>query len=137
MTKADNENERVVVDFLTTLSTGNLAKVREMLHEQATWTPMVKDIPGAGVHRGKAGIVDEFLTPIRGMFKPGDPKVTITSLASKGPLVICETIGKGTVADGRPYDNQYCWAFEVRDGKVFAIREYMDSLYVSNLFFPK
>ena len=136
MTKPEpnNENERLVIQFFTTLSSGDLEGVRALLHEEATWKPMVKDIPGAGVHVGPSGIVDKFLMPIRGMFRPGDPKVLIDTIAFNGPLVICETRGQGATADGRPYANNYCWAFEMKDGKVFAIREYMDSLYVSRLF---
>ena len=36
--------------------------------------------------------------------------------------------------DGRPYNNRYAWSIEVRDGRIFAIREYMDSHYVATLF---
>jgi hypothetical protein len=134
MPQANTESERVVLNFFATLSTGDLEAVRALLHEDATWKPMVNDIPGAGTHVGRKGIVDDFLYPVRGMFKPGDPKVTINTIASNGPLVITETLGHGTISDGRPYENRYCWAFEIKDGLVFAIREYMDSLYVSRLF---
>ena len=132
--RPSNENERLTIEFFTTLSTGNLEAVRALLHEDATWTPMVRDIPGAGVHVGRSGIVDKFLTPVRGMFRPGDPKVLVDTIASNGPLVITETRGEGKLADGRPYENRYAWALEIKDGKVFAIREYMDSLYVMRLF---
>jgi hypothetical protein len=134
MVQADTDAERTVVHFFETLSTGDLEKVRVLLHDDVTWTPQVKDIPGAGVHRGKKGIIDEFLAPVRGMFKPGDPKVHLLSIVSKGPLVMLESHGLGALANGKPYDNRYAWAVEVRDGKIFAIREYMDSLYVSKLF---
>jgi len=134
MVTADNESERIVVKFFETLSTSDFDRIRDLIHEDATWEAMVKDIPGVGVHRGKKGIVDDFLMPIRGMFAPGDPKVKLTSMASKGSLVICESTGKGKVADGRPYDNLYCWAIELKDGKIYRLREYMDSLYISKLF---
>ncbi len=132
--QASNENERVVIDFFATLATGNLDAIRQALHEEATWLPMVRGVPGAGKHVGRKGIVDEFLAPVRGLFKPGDPKVHMKTIASNGPLVLTETYGTGTLADGRPYENHYCWAVEVKDGKIFAIREYMDSLYVAGLF---
>ncbi len=135
--QASNENERVVIDFFATLATGNLDAIRQALHEEATWIPMVRGVPGAGKHVGRKGIVDEFLAPVRGLFKPGDPKVHMKTIASNGPLVLTETYGTGTLVDGRPYENHYCWAVEVRDGKVFAIREYMDSLYVAGLFADK
>ena len=132
--KPSNENERLTVEFFATLGSGDLEAVRALLHEDATWKTMVNDIPGAGTHVGRAGIVDQFLAPIRGMFRPGDPKILVDTIASNGPLVITETRGQGVLADGRPYNNLYAWAFEIRDGKVFAIREYMDSLYVMRLF---
>ncbi len=95
----NNENERLVIQFFATLGSGDLEGVRAMLHTDATWKPMVKDIPGAGIHVGPAGIVDEFLMPIRGLFKPGDPKVLIDTIASNGPLVISEDPRRGP--DGR------------------------------------
>ena len=134
MVRADTDSERVVLQFFETLSTGDLEKLRPLLHEEATWAPQVQGVPGEGVHRGKKGIIDEFLAPVRGLFVPGDPKVYPTSIASKGPLVMIETQGKGMLSDGRQYNNLYCWAVEVRDAKIFAIREYMDSLYISKLF---
>lgn len=134
MITPNTPNERTVLDFFAALSRGDLAAVREMLHEDATWTAQVREVPGAGTHRGRKGIVDEFLTPIRGMFAPGDPKVIIDSIASNGPLVMLETRGAGHLSDGREYANLYAWAVEVRDGKVAAIREYMDSHYVMGLF---
>ena len=134
MVRADNDNERLTLKFFEVLSSGDLEGVRAMLHDEVSWTPQVKDIPGAGVHKGKKAIVDEFLAPVRGMFAPGDPKTIVDSIASKGPLVLVESHGVGKLADGRSYENRYAWAVEIRDSKIFAIREYMDSLYVSKLF---
>jgi ketosteroid isomerase-like protein len=91
-------------------------------------------VPGAGVHRGPKGIVDDFLQPVRGLFRPGDPKILVDSIASRGPVVMVETQSGGCLADGRPYNNLYAWAVEVRDGKVYALREYFDSHYVVGLF---
>jgi len=133
MIKPDNDNERLVLRFFEVLSAGDLEAVRELLHEEVTWKPQIRDVPGAGVHRGKKGIVDDFLRPIRGMFRPGDPKVIVDTIASKGSLVIAEARGIGKIADGRDYDNLYAWAFDLQDGKILAIREYMDSHYVINL----
>lgn len=132
--QADNDNERLVLEFFRVLSAADFDRLRELMHEEITWTPMMRGVPGAGVHRGRSGIIDEFLIPVRGLFRPGDPKTIVDSICSKGSLVLVESHGEGVVADGRIYENQYAWAFEIRDGKVFAIREYMDSLYVAKLF---
>jgi ketosteroid isomerase-like protein len=133
MIKASNESERLFIKFFETLSTGDLGLIRDVFHDDAVWQVQVKGIAGEGSHHGKKGIVDEFLGPIRGMFKPGDPKVTLNSIASNGPLVIGEAQGQGTFTDGRPYENLYAFAIEFRDGKVYRLREYMDSFYVAKL----
>jgi hypothetical protein len=131
--EAKTESERVVLKFFATLSAGDLEGVRGMLHDEATWTPQVKSVPGAGVHRGPGGIVDGFLAPIRGLFRPGDPKVYVDSIASRGDFVMVESHSGGCLADGRPYQNLYAWAVEVKDGKIHALREYFDSHYVVGL----
>jgi ketosteroid isomerase-like protein len=133
MVKASNEVEQAYLNFLQTLSSGDLEKIRATFHDDAVWQVQVKGILGEGAHRGKKAIVDEFLAPVRGMFKPGDPKLNITSLASRGPLVLGEVEARGTFADGRPYENLYVFVIEIKDGKVYRLREYMDSLYVAKL----
>jgi ketosteroid isomerase-like protein len=133
MIKANTDSERLFLNFFETLSSGDLSRIRDLFHEEAVWQVQVKGIAGEGAHHGKKGIVDEFLTPIRGMFRPGDPKVKLNSIASNGSLVIGEAQGNGTFTDGRPYENLYAFAIEFKDGKVYRLREYMDSFYVAKL----
>lgn len=133
MVKASNASEKLFLQFFETLSSGDLEKVRALFHDEAVWDVQVKGIAGEGSHRGKKAIIDEFLAPVRGMFKPGDPKVNILSVASQGDLVIGEAHGLGTFTDGRPYENLYAFAIEIKDGKVWRLREYMDSFYVAKL----
>ena len=47
MVAANNANEQAVLDFFETLSTGDLDALARHLHEDASWEPMVRDIPGA------------------------------------------------------------------------------------------
>ena len=129
-----NPNEEAVRTFFKRLSASDLEGVRAILNKKAYWEVMVTGIPGTGTHRGRDTIVDKFLTPIRGMFKPGDPKIKIVNIFSMGPMVAIETRVRGRFADGREYRNKYCWIIEVRGGKIDAIREYMDSYYVHTLF---
>jgi len=131
--EAQTDSEQVVLRFFATLSAGDLEGVRLMLHEDATWKPQMRSVPGAGIHRGRRGIVDEFLTPIRGMFRPGDPQIIVDTLVSRGSFVMLESHSGGYLADGRPYENLYAWAVEVRDGKIYVLREYFDSHYVMEL----
>ena len=129
MTTDRTPSEQLVIDFFTTLSSGDLVKLATMIDADTTWTPMVQNVPGAGTHTGRQ-IVDEFLAPVRGLFVDGDPKVHIDNIVSSGDRVMCETHATGTLRDGRAYKNLYAWGFELSNGRIKRIREYMDSHYV-------
>jgi len=135
MAETESKNEKLVRSFFEdVLNTGDLEKIRPCFHPDATWTPMAKPgIPGAGVHRGRKGIVDEFLAPVRGLFVDGDPKNTVENLFGKGDFVAVETHGTGTFRNGRQYDNRYAWIVEIRDDMIFSIREYMDTAYIASI----
>ena len=51
-----------------------------------------------------------------------------------GPMVCVESFSTGKTLDGLVYENDYCWVFEVSNGKIDAMREYMDSHYTAKLF---
>ena len=78
-------------------------------------------------------IIDEFLGPVRGLFADGDPKVRIERMICQGPIVATEARGIGQLKNGKKYDNHYAFVIEIKDDKIFALREYMDSYHVSTL----
>lgn len=134
MSQSNTQGEGAVRRFFELLNAEDLEGVRALLTEDAAWLPQARDMPGAGEYRGRDVIVDVFLKPIRGLFAPGSPSNQILSMASNGSLVLAETHGTGHLRDGRPYDNRYAWAFELRDGKISTVREYLDSYYIVRTF---
>jgi ketosteroid isomerase-like protein len=44
-----------------------------------------------------------------------------------GQTVVVEERMQATLANGRKYDNDYCFIFELVDGKISEVREYMDT----------
>jgi ketosteroid isomerase-like protein len=44
--------------------------------------------------------------------------------------VAAETEAVGKLSNGNDYHNRYAWIIEVRDDKIYALREYMDSHYI-------
>jgi len=135
MVAAKNAHEQAVLDFFEILSAGDLDALAGQLHEDASWEPMVRDIPGSGRHHPRDKIINEFLAPIRGAFRPGEPMSTVNVMVSDGERVVAESRALGHKADdGRLYDNRYIWVFEFRDGKILNVREYMDSLYVARFW---
>ncbi len=133
MSEAESRTEQVAKHFFETLSSGDLEKLRLLLHEQATWNVMAIGIPGAGEKKGRKEIIDDFLGPVRGMFVPGDPKIHVDRLIAKGSVVAAEARGVGHFKNGKEYLNRYAFFIEIKDDKIFDLREYMDSYYVSTL----
>jgi uncharacterized protein len=132
MKAAPNEprHETLVREFFETLSSGDLEALRPLFHRDATWEATAQTIPGAGLTKGRDKIIDEFLAPVRGLFEPGDPKVVVHNMFSKDDWVLAETTAIGMLSNGNEYHNRYAWVFQIRDDKVYAIREYMDSHYI-------
>jgi ketosteroid isomerase-like protein len=119
--------------FFATLSSGDLVRLGELLDDDAEWHICATGIPGAGVHAGRSAIIDGFLTPVRGLFEPGEPKVEILNLVADGDLVAVEATGRGRFLDGRVYENRYAYWITVRGGAIATVKEYMDSSYVASL----
>jgi ketosteroid isomerase-like protein len=130
MAAAESENERLVREFFSTLSTGDLEALRPLLHVDGSWEATGKSIPGAGITRGRDRIIDEFLAPVRGLFVPGDPKIKVLRVIAEGPWAAAETEAMGKLSNGKDYHNRYAWMIEIKDGKIFALREYMDTAYI-------
>ncbi|UJW32014.1 nuclear transport factor 2 family protein [Saccharothrix sp. AJ9571] len=56
-----------------------------------------------------------------------DVTVTFTGFHAAGDHVIVEETMKATLANGNAYVNDYCFVFELRDGLIHRVREYMDT----------
>lgn len=55
--------------------------------------------------------------------------------AAADPEVVFGTgKSKGYAKDGRIYENEYCWIFRVRDGKMTEYREFFNALHVLKTF---
>jgi len=134
MGDVEKHNEQIVRNFFETLSSGDLEKLRMLLHEQATWNVMAVGIQGAGEKKGRKEIIDGFLKPAReGLFEPKDPKVVIQNLLVQGPRAAVEAKGLGKMKNGKEYNNRYAFMIEIKDDKIYSLHEYMDSHYVSTL----
>lgn len=130
MTGSETRNEQLVREFFETLTTGDLEALRRLIHVDGSWEATGKSIPGAGITRGRDRIIDEFLAPVRGLFVPGDPKIKTIRIFSKGDFVAAETEAMGKLSNGKDYHNRYAWIVEIKDDKVYALREYMDTGYI-------
>lgn len=59
----------------------------------------------------------------------------MTSLLADGDAVALEWTSRARTVSGDPYENHCAAVFRVRDGRIAAVREYMDTLYASEVAF--
>lgn len=132
MIEPGNEAERTALAFFAALGAEDFAAARDLMASDMTWTVMGQGVPGAGEHRGPDAIL-AMIRPIRALFAPGSPIITLRRMVSSDTTVIMETHGGGHFRDGRAYDNNYVMALDVARGRIIALREYMDTYYVNRL----
>jgi ketosteroid isomerase-like protein len=95
-------------------------------------------IPGSiagvsGVKRGKDEIV-KFMASV-GAVMPEGMHSEITRAYADGDTVILEVSSKAKVINGKTYENEYCFVFEIENGKIRRIREYTDTQKAKDILF--
>ncbi|HEX2561669.1 nuclear transport factor 2 family protein [Phenylobacterium sp.] len=57
-----------------------------------------------------------------------DAQVQFTAIHADENRVVVEETTRATLPGGAPYENDYCFVFELEGGRIRRVREYMDTL---------
>jgi uncharacterized protein len=124
------ETTRALIDdFYVALQKGDRARLLEILDPDAVWIPPA----AAPIERteGAQAIVDALGGNIvREMFDISQPfGLEIRRTVVDGDVAVVQQRLTATAkATGAAYDNQYCWVYEFRDGKMTVLEEYADTI---------
>ena len=88
----------------------------------------------SGTWRGRDEIMDGFFATAMSNYEPGSVELEITALTGENDQVVLQWTSRARTQGGRPYENGCIAVFTVRDGKIHAVREYMDTLYAGHAF---
>jgi uncharacterized protein len=123
------ENKKIASDLLARLSAGDVAGALDMMADDATWWIAGKpgQLPVVGT-RDKAQIARVFHGMI-GQLTNG-LRMTVKSAIAEGDRVALEVESYGELRNGRVYNQEYHMLFTIRDGKVSAVKEYLDTQHV-------
>jgi len=58
---------------------------------------------------------------------PNGVKSELHRIYCDGDTVLIEMTNSGTLFNGRDYENEYCFVFEIESGKIRRVREYLDT----------
>lgn len=64
-----------------------------------------------------------------------DVTVTFRGFHADGDVVVVEETMEATLSNGNSYSNDYCFVFELRDGLIHRVREYMDTARGARMVF--
>lgn len=119
---------------------GDAGRIASLLHDEVVWTAPAGNATqvalglgrpeDAGPPRGANDLDREaivaFMADNFARFF-GSAGNEFRTVVAEGDVVVAEHRLSATLPNGRPYVNDYCFVYEVRDGKVWRIREYMDT----------
>jgi len=126
------ENKAVVKEFLEVFSTGDVDGILDRLDDNATWW-ISGSLEGMSGTKSKAEM-GQLLGGVTTVYKEGAMRVTPVEMTAEGDRVVVEAEGYAELNNGRVYNPKSAWVFEVADGKVKAIREYLDTAHAHATF---
>ena len=128
------DTERVARAFFGALTSGDLDAMMALATDDLCWT-LIGSTPISGVYRGKQAVRREFLGALGGVidFEAGI-EVAIQEVIAAGDRAVVRAEGKMRGKHG-PYNNQYCHVMTIRDGKVTATVEYVDTALIESALY--
>lgn len=123
------ENKKIVLGFIENMSAGNGPAAFGALADSATWW-----IAG---HFALSGTKTKAqFAELAGGLAPkidGGLKLTAKGVTAEGDRVAVEAESYAKMKNGKTYQNEYHFLFVVRDGKIQAVKEYLDTTHAADV----
>lgn len=123
------ENKQFVETFFDSMNSGDIDTMVNCYHNDGyLWTKGHTLISGKYTKeqvQAAAGAIYEAF--------PEGISFDILHMTAEGDRVAVEATSAGMHASGRLYENEYHFLFHIRDGKLLALKEYMDTERVTDV----
>ena len=128
------QNKKLASEFFACFSANDIAGALDMLAHDATWWLPGKPgrLPVSGVLNKKqiARVVYTMFDQLKNGLK-----MTVKGLIAEGDKVAVEVESYGELRNGRVYEQEYHTLLTIPDGKIRAVREYLDTQHVHATWF--
>jgi uncharacterized protein len=118
-------HKQLVESVFAALAQGNTRPFADAMADDFSWT-----ISGHGLWsrtwRGKQQVREGLMAPLFAQFAD-TYRNRATRIIAEGNAVVVECRGAVATKAGQRYDNHYCYVIEMRDGRMHALTEYMDT----------
>jgi len=126
------ENKKIVLNFFENFSSGKTAEALGLMSDNATWTVMGRPESFALAGTKTKAEFTQLLQGI-GAAMPKGLRLTPKGITAEGDRVAVEAESYGEHANGKVYNNQYHFLIEVRNNKIQAVREYLDTIHAKDV----
>lgn len=130
------QNKAAAKRLFERFTAGDIPGVMALMADDATWRiPGKKELtPTAGVYSRK-NIEKLFYRMLEGL--TSGLRMSVTSAIAEGDKVAVEALSEGELKNGRRYRQEYHFLLEFRDGKISAVREYLDTQHAHDVWIAK
>lgn len=129
-------NKQLASEFFARFSARDLAGALDLMADDATWWIAGKpgQLPAAGDYSKER--IGRLFHRMDGQL-PNGLQLTVKGTTAEGDRVALELTSHGELANGRVYEQQYHLLMTFRDGKIAAVREYLDTQHVFAVWFAE
>jgi ketosteroid isomerase-like protein len=128
-----DRNRATALRFFDLVSANDIDGALELMTEDATWRiPGKKELsPTAGAYtKERIGrlfrrMLDDLAAGLQ---------MTVLSALAEGERVALEATSSGDLKNGRQYRQEYHFLMEFKDGKILAVREYLDTQHAHDVW---
>jgi uncharacterized protein len=127
------EKKALVTRTWDAFGKGDIKSAFANMSDNVSWL-VPGNLPGvSGLKRGKEEIL-KFMSGVGDTFPEG-LQSEIRKVHCDGDTVVVELTNRGKVRNGKQYENEYCFVFELEEGKIRRIREYVDTQKAREILF--
>ncbi len=128
------DNKKLATELFARFNANDIAGALDTMTDDVTWWIAGKpeQQPAAGTYDKEK--VARLLNRMASQLKDG-LRMTVKGLTAEDDRVAVEVDSYGELQNGRIYNQQYHFLLTIRDGKIGAIREYLDTQHVFATWF--
>jgi len=126
-------NKAVAHEFFARFTAGDIDGALNTMTDDATWW-----IPGKKERSPSAGLytkdkIARLFNRMAQALRTG-LEMKVKSCIAEGDSVALEVVSRGDLKNGRHYRQEYHMLMQFRDGKISAVREYLDTLHAYDVW---
>lgn len=133
MTTTTDENIAIANHFAEVFSTGDVDAILACLHPDAVyWVSGSIDGMSGDYTPAELG---KLLSGVTTVYTNGALQITPISAIAQDNKVAVEAESYAELTNGRVYQYRYHFLFEIEDGKISSVKEYMDTKHAYDIFY--